>query len=81
MTERSGFSGTDMLVAVVGAAAAGATIALLTAPRSGRDTRARISEYVDSGRDKARHLPGAMKSASHAARGAFTEVMSQGAEA
>jgi gas vesicle protein len=79
MTERSGFSGTDMLVAVVGAAAAGATIALLTAPRSGRDTRARISEYVDSGRDKAHHFPHAMKSASYAARDAFTEVMSQGA--
>lgn len=75
MNDRSGFSGTDVLLAALGGAAVGATIALLTAPRTGRETREKLSEYASTGRDKAKHLPGAVRAASTAARGAFVEAM------
>lgn len=85
---RPGFSGTQMFIAMLGAAAAGAAVALLTAPRSGKETRAKISETLNEGRakvsevltdgrDKARQLPGAMKVAGNAARTAFTEAMAE----
>lgn len=87
-TVRPGFSGAQMFVAILGAAAAGAAVALLTAPRSGKETRAKLSatltegrdkvtEVITEGRDKARQLPGAMKVAGNAARTAFTEAMAE----
>lgn len=87
-TVRPGFSGAQMFVAILGAAAAGAAVALLTAPRSGKETRAKIKETLNDGRDKltevltegrdkARQLPGAMKVAGNAARTAFTEAMAE----
>jgi len=75
MTERTGFSGTHLLLAAIGGAAAGAAVALLTTPRSGPETRARINEYVKDGRNRARHLPPAVRAAGSAARNAFNEVM------
>jgi len=75
MTERPGFSGTHLLLAALGGAAAGAAVALLTTPRSGPETRARINGYVKDGKERARHLPPAMKAAGNAARNAFTEAM------
>jgi gas vesicle protein len=81
-----------MFIAILGAAAAGAAVALLTAPRSGKETRAKISDAlndgrakitdaVNDGRDKARHLPGAVKTAGTAARNAFVDAMREPAEA
>ncbi len=75
-----GFSGTDLLLAVLGGAAVGATVALLTAPRSGRETRARIADAAHNGREKAKHLPDAVKAAGTAARSAFTEAMRETVE-
>ena len=90
MTERTvvqtGFSGTHLILAVLGGAAAGAAVALLTAPKSGRETRARIKEtlrearntlndVIDDGTRKVRHLPGAAKSAGVAAGNAFVTAM------
>jgi gas vesicle protein len=75
MTERPGFSGTTVALAALGGAVAGAAVALLTAPRSGRETRERMNTFVKDGREKARHLPPAVKAASVAARNAFTEAM------
>ncbi len=83
MTEPNGvrgFSGTDMLVAVLGGAAVGAAVALLAAPRSGRETRERLADYANSGKDKAKHFPGAMKAAGNAARTAFTDAMREPVE-
>lgn len=80
MSDRSGYSGTDMLLAVLGGAAVGVTVALLTAPRSGRETRARITEFANSGKEKARHFPDAMKAAGSAARNAFTDAMREPVE-
>lgn len=77
MTDRTGFSGTDMLIAVLGGAAAGAAATLLLAPRSGRETRKQLTEFVNDGKDKARHFPPAVKAASNAARKAFVETMAE----
>jgi gas vesicle protein len=75
MVEHKGFSGGQMLLAVLGGAAVGATVALLTAPRSGRETRARINDFAGSGREKAKQFPDAVKAAGAAARVAFTDAM------
>jgi gas vesicle protein len=80
MSDRPGYSGTDMLLAVLGGAAVGATVALLTAPRTGRETRARITEFASSGKEKARQFPDAMKAAGTAARNAFTDAMREPVE-
>lgn len=80
MNERIGFSGTDMVLAVLGGAAVGAAVALLTAPRSGRETRARINEYANTGREKAKQFPDAVKAAGNAARTAFTDAMREPVE-
>jgi gas vesicle protein len=63
------------MLAFLGGAAAGAAIAVLTAPRAGRDTREQLVGYVKTGTEKTRHLPGAVKAATGAARDAFTEAM------
>lgn len=75
MTDRSGYNGVDMLIAVLGGAAAGAAATLLLAPRSGRETRAQLSEFVNNSKDKARHVPPAVKAGAAAARKAFVETM------
>ena len=53
--ERSGYSGTTVALALLGGAAAGAAIAMLYAPRSGKETRAMLrdkrDEMVDTLRD------------------------------
>jgi gas vesicle protein len=93
MTEQnghSGFSGSQMILAVLGGAVAGAAVAYLTAPKSGRETRAEIkaiardvrdqvTEVVKDGTDTVRHLPGAVKVAGSAARTAFVDKMREGA--
>ena len=71
----TGFSGTQLFLAVLGGAAAGAAVALLAAPKSGRETRAQIADVLKNGKEKARHLPGAVKVASSAARNAFVDAM------
>ena len=73
--EQSGFSGGTLILAVLGGAAVGAAVALLTAPQAGRATRSQISDVTRDGRDRARQLPGAVKAAGSAARGAFVEAM------
>lgn len=78
MNDRTGFSGTDLLLAMLGGAAAGAAIALLVAPRSGRETRAAIGDAFRDGKDKARHVPPAVKAGARAAREAFVDAMHEG---
>lgn len=77
MNENQGFSSTQMVIAVLGGAAVGAAVAMLTTPRSGSETRAIIGGAVVNGRQKARSLPGAVKVASVAARDAFTSAMDE----
>lgn len=49
------------VISFLAGAVMGAAIALLTAPRSGRETREMLSEYGDELREKARHLPEEVK--------------------
>lgn len=62
---------------VIGALAGGLT-ALLLAPRSGADTRARLRRVVDDSRDQAARLPVAVRDATEAAVSAFTESIEGG---
>ena len=48
---RTGFSGGQLFLAMLGGAAAGAAIAYLTAPQAGAKTRAQISDALRDGRD------------------------------
>lgn len=77
MREREGYGVGTILLAVLGGAAVGATIALLTAPSSGEDTRRQINDVLQRRRDQFSRIPpalrGAYDSATEAARQAFTE--------
>lgn len=77
MNDRDGFGAGQLFLAFLGGAAAGAAVAFLTAPRSGRETRAQLGGYLQAGREKTLQLPQAVKAASSAARDAFTETMSE----
>jgi gas vesicle protein len=73
MTDRTGFSGTDLLLAVLGGVAVGATVAYLTTEKTGKQRREQITDFVSTGREKARVIPDAVRSAGVAARDAFNE--------
>ena len=75
MNEDSGFSGTQLFFAFLGGAAAGAVVALLTAPQSGADTRAQLREVAANSRERARRVPEALKNAAGAASDAFTHAL------
>ena len=63
---------------VIGALAGGLT-ALLLAPRSGSETRARLRRVADDSRERAERLPVAVREATGAAVEAFTETLEGGA--
>jgi gas vesicle protein len=77
MNERQGYGAAHLLLAFLGGAAAGAAVALLTAPKSGRETRERVGNLVRSGKDKTMQLPDAVKAATSAAREAFSESINE----
>ena len=52
MIANRGYNATPLLVAFLAGAAVGAVTALLTAPRSGRETRARLGDAVRTARDR-----------------------------
>ena len=67
--ERSGKYGTGHIVlAVLGGALAGAAVALLVAPKSGRETRRQLNGYLEAAKEKVALIPEALKSAGHAAQ-------------
>lgn len=58
MKEQRGFTGSQLTVAFFGGALAGAAVAILTAPRSGRETREQLGGYVRRRRqEKAARMP------------------------
>lgn len=75
MTENNGYTGGQMLFAFLGGAAAGAAVGLLTAPRPGSETRQLIGGAAVSGKDAAKRIPDAARSAASAAKEAFSESM------
>jgi gas vesicle protein len=70
-----GYRGRHVFYAFLGGAAVGAITALLTAPASGAETRARLRAAGEKGREKARHLPEAIKAATIAAEEAFVAAL------
>ena len=71
MTGTRSFSGTQLLIAFVAGSAAGAAIAYLTAPRSGKETREALQAWARDVRDKAGRIPHAVRPgcrAGHAGR-------------
>ena len=79
MNEPRTFSGSHLLIAFATGAAAGAAIALLTAPRSGREMRGALQDWARDVGGKASRLPHAVgqafERASQAGRTAFTETL------
>jgi gas vesicle protein len=78
MSEKSGYHGGHLALAFLGGAAAGAAVALLTAPQSGAKSRALIRERVLTTGESAAQLPTALQGALSAARDAFNESLSKG---
>ncbi len=72
-----GYRGRHVLYAFLGGAAAGAITALLTAPASGAETRARLRATGKKGRESVRHLPEAIRAATVAAEEAFVAALEE----
>ncbi|HZY03361.1 MAG TPA: YtxH domain-containing protein [Anaeromyxobacteraceae bacterium] len=67
----------SLLLAFLGGTVVGGAAALLLAPRSGEQTRRRIVEMAEEGKQKAERVPVAVREASHAATAAFEKAMKQ----
>ena len=65
----------SMLLAFLGGTLVGGVVALLFAPRSGEQTRKRITEMAEDVEGKAERVPVAVREASHAATVAFGKAM------
>jgi gas vesicle protein len=77
MTETRGFNGAHLLVAFTAGAVAGAAVAYLTAPRSGKETREALQAWTKDARDKASRIPHSVREAvergAQAGKEAFVE--------
>jgi gas vesicle protein len=76
--EYRGFGFGHVLLAALTGAAAGAAVAYLTAPASGEESRQRLRDAVDGGKDSVTRMPLALRRATEAARDAFTEALEEG---
>ncbi len=83
MSEINRSNPTSLLLTFLAGAVTGAVVALLTAPRSGRETRSRLKDLaLDAARGAGRVRPTlneAYARAARAARQAFLEVIEPGA--
>ena len=74
-----GRSNLDLFLAFLLGAAAGATVALLTAPQSGRETRERIKDLARDAAGEAKRVPSTLSDAygraGRAAREAFLRAL------
>lgn len=81
MSERNGYSGTQVLLAFLAGAITGASAALLSAPQSGSETRGAIRGWAHDAGAKATRLPEALRNAyreaSRAAKQAFNEALAE----
>jgi gas vesicle protein len=73
MKETGKYNTGHIVLAVLGGAAAGAAVALLMAPKSGRETRHQLDGYFETAKEKVSRIPEAIISAATAAE----ETMSQ----
>jgi gas vesicle protein len=75
---KTGFNFGQVMLALLGGAAAGAAAVYLTAPRSGEETRRRLQGAADGTRDTVQRVPEALRKATEAAREAFNEALANG---
>jgi gas vesicle protein len=79
MSDTNRYGGAHLLIAFLAGAAAGAAVAYLTAPRSGRETREQLKGWAGDVRGKAVRVPHAVREAyvkaSEAAKTAFVEAL------
>ncbi len=78
---QTGYSGAQMMLAVLGGAMAGAAAGLLLAPRSGAETRAFWHNLTDQAREGMARFPDAIREAGAAAVEAFDEATANGGPA
>jgi hypothetical protein len=78
ITVQTGFSGGQMMFAILGGAVAGTVAGLLLAPRSGAETRAWWRSLSDQAKERMAGLPEALHEASAAALEAFDEATANG---
>ncbi len=76
-TEHCRAGGFTLFLAFVAGGLVGGTAALLLAPRSGAETRRRITGAVGDGKELASRMPGALRQASSAAQAAFTAALKE----
>lgn len=81
MSDHEHDSGTHLLIAFLAGAAVGAAVALLTAPRSGRETREKLRGLAEDLGERAKRAPGAAREAyeraADAARRAFADAFDE----
>ena len=81
-TEGGGFKGSHLLAAFLAGAAAGAIIAYLTAPESGRRSRERVRKATRSAERVAREAPARLRDswsrAAEAARTILEDALDEG---
>lgn len=84
MSDNNQYSGAHLLISFLAGAAAGAAVALLTAPQSGSESRGMIRTWARDAQGKAVRVPAALKSAyeraAHAAREAFVQSLREGSD-
>ena len=71
----NGFNTGHILIATLGGAAAGAAVALLLAPKSGRETRRQLNGYIEATKEKIAQVPAAIRTAGLAAQGKVSKVI------
>lgn len=78
------YSGAHILIAFIAGAAAGAVVALLTAPQSGKETRDKVRGWAEDMGEKAAHVPGTVQDAfgraTEAAKRAFSKKLEETAD-
>jgi gas vesicle protein len=74
-SDRNG--GAQVLLAFLAGAAAGAAVAFLTAPRSGRETRDNLRGWAHEAQSKAGRLPRAIREAANHAMRAARETFNE----
>jgi hypothetical protein len=78
MESNSGYNAGHLLLAVMSGALAGAGVAFLLAPKSGRDTRRQLSGYLGDVTNTVSRVPEALRSAGHAAQDAISHELAAG---
>ncbi len=73
MDSKNSYGTGSLLLAAVGGALVGAGVAMLLAPKSGRETRQQLADYYQGAKSTVGRVPKALKNAGHAVGETFKE--------